>query len=335
MTETRRGGAALSIKSVAGRPIKFVGVGEKMDALEVFYPDRMASRILGMGDVLTLIERAEQALDQKQAEELEKKLRANKFDFEDYLSQMRQMRKMGPIGDILKMIPGLGGAAALKDINIDEKHLAHIEAMILSMTTGERRDPSIINGSRRRRIANGSGRTIQDVNRLLTQFEQMKKMMRGPDQHAARRDAVTGRNGRQARGQQQKCRQQEQEKTAVQFQAAVWTPITYYTQANRPRKEQLCPSKSVCAAWAQRSVRFTGLSSPTAAVPVMAASSRPLGYYNPCVEPAELKIDDTRATYWLGCGAQPTETAEALLKKQGIYEQIAAAKAGTATEAAA
>ena len=174
-----RGGAALSIKSVAGRPIKFVGVGEKMDALEVFYPDRMASRILGMGDVLTLIERAEQAMDHKQAEELEKRLKANKFDFEDYLNQMRQMRKMGPIGDILKMIPGLGGAAALKDLKIDEKHLAHIEAMILSMTAGERRDPAIINGSRRRRIANGSGRTIQDVNRLLTQFEQMKKMMRG------------------------------------------------------------------------------------------------------------------------------------------------------------
>jgi len=174
-----RGGAALSIKSVAGRPIKFVGVGEKMDALEVFHPDRMASRILGMGDVLTLIERAEGALDQKKALEFEKKLRANKFDFEDYLEQMRQMRKMGPLDQILKMIPGLGGAGALKDVAIDESHLAHIEAMILSMTAQERREPGLINGSRRRRIATGSGRTIQDVNRLLTQFEQMKKMMRG------------------------------------------------------------------------------------------------------------------------------------------------------------
>ncbi len=173
-----RGGAALSIKSVAGRPIKFVGVGEKMEALEVFHPDRMASRILGMGDVLTLIERAEGALDQKKAAELEKRLRANKFDFEDYLEQMRQMRKMGPLGDILKMIPGLGGSA-LKDINIDEGHLARIEGMILSMTPGERRNPALINGSRRRRIAGGSGRTIQEVNGLLTQFEQMKKMMRG------------------------------------------------------------------------------------------------------------------------------------------------------------
>ncbi len=174
-----RGGAALSIKSVVGRPIKFVGVGEKMDALEVFHPDRLASRILGMGDVLTLIERAEGALDQKKALEFEKKLRANKFDFEDYLDQMRQMRKMGPLDQILKMIPGLGGAGALKDLQIDESHLGRIEAMILSMTPHERREPGLINGSRRRRIALGSGTTIQDVNRLLTQFEQMKKMMRG------------------------------------------------------------------------------------------------------------------------------------------------------------
>ena len=174
-----RGGAALSIKGVTGLPIKYVGVGEKMDALEIFYPDRMASRILGMGDVLTLIERAEEAIDQKKAAELEKKFRANKFDFEDYLDQMRQMRKMGPLEQILKLIPGLGGAEALKDIHIDESHLAQIEGMILSMTPGERRDPSIINGSRRRRIALGSGCTVQDVNRLLTQFEQMKKMMRG------------------------------------------------------------------------------------------------------------------------------------------------------------
>ncbi len=173
-----RGGAALSIKSVVGRPIKFVGVGEKMDALEVFHPDRLASRILGMGDVLTLIERAEGALDQKKALEFEKKLRANKFDFEDYLEQMRQMKKMGPLDQILKMIPGLGGGA-LKDLSIDESHLGRIEAMILSMTPHERREPGLINGSRRRRIANGSGTTIQDVNRLLTQFDQMKKMMRG------------------------------------------------------------------------------------------------------------------------------------------------------------
>jgi signal recognition particle subunit SRP54 len=174
-----RGGAALSIKSVAGKPIKFVGVGEKMDALEIFYPDRMASRILGMGDVLTLIEKAEAALDQKKAMELEKKLRQNKFDFEDYLDQMRQMRKLGPLDQILGMIPGLGGnASKLQGLDINEKQLAHVEAIICSMTPAERREPGIINGSRRRRIAAGSGRSIQEVNRLLTQFEQMKTMMR-------------------------------------------------------------------------------------------------------------------------------------------------------------
>lgn len=174
-----RGGAALSIKSVAGKPIKFVGVGEKMDALEIFYPDRMASRILGMGDVLTLIEKAEAALDQKKAMELEKKLRQNKFDFEDYLDQMRQMRKLGPLDQILGMIPGLGGnAAKLQGLDINEKQLAHVEAIICSMTVAERREPGLINGSRRRRIAAGSGRSIQEVNRLLTQFDQMKTMMR-------------------------------------------------------------------------------------------------------------------------------------------------------------
>jgi len=174
-----RGGAALSIKSVAGKPIKFVGVGEKMDALEIFYPDRMASRILGMGDVLTLIEKAEAALDQKKAAEFEKKLRQNKFDFEDYLDQMRQMRKLGPLDQILGMIPGLGGSASkLQGLDINEKQLAHVEAIICSMTVAERREPGLINGSRRRRIAAGSGRSIQEVNRLLTQFDQMKTMMR-------------------------------------------------------------------------------------------------------------------------------------------------------------
>lgn len=171
-----RGGAALSIKSVVGKPIKFIGVGEKMDALEVYYPDRMASRILGMGDVLSLIERAEAALDQKDALEMEKKLRANKFDFEDYLNMMRQTRKIGPLDQILGMIPGM---SQMKGLSIDEKQLGHIEAMICSMTTEERREPGMINGSRRRRIASGSGTTIQDVNRLLTMFDQMRRMMRG------------------------------------------------------------------------------------------------------------------------------------------------------------
>lgn len=175
-----RGGAALSIKSITGKPIKFVGVGEKMEALEVFHPDRMASRILGMGDVLTLIEKAEAALDEKKALEFEKKLRQNKFDFDDYLDQMRQMRKMGPLDQILGMIPGLGGnLGKMPGLEINEKQLAHVEAIICSMTAHERREPGIINGSRRRRIASGSGTSIQEVNKLLTQFDQMRKMMRG------------------------------------------------------------------------------------------------------------------------------------------------------------
>lgn len=175
-----RGGAALSIKSISGKPIKFVGIGEKIDALEVFYPDRMASRILGMGDVLTLIEKAESALDEKKALEFEKKLKANKFDFDDYLDQMRQIRKMGPLDQILGMLPGFGGSAAkLQGVDVNEKQLSRVEAIICSMTPQERHEPSIINGSRRRRIAAGSGTNIQEVNRLLSQYEQMKKVMRG------------------------------------------------------------------------------------------------------------------------------------------------------------
>lgn len=174
-----RGGAAISIRSVVGKPIKFVGTGEKLDALEAFHPDRMASRILGMGDVLTLIEKAEAALDEKKAMEMEKKLRAGKFDFEDYLDQIQQMRRLGPLDQILKMIPGMGGNAALKNVDIDEKQIAHIEAIIRSMTREERRDPTVLNGSRRKRIALGSGRTVQEVNRLLNQYEQMRQMMRG------------------------------------------------------------------------------------------------------------------------------------------------------------
>lgn len=173
-----RGGAALSIKAVTGKPIKFAGVGEKMDALEEFHPERMASRILGMGDVLSLIEKAEAAMDQKTAEELERKLRENKFDFNDYLEQLQQMRKMGPLDQLINMIPGMN-AKQLAGVEIDESQLSRVEAIIRSMTNDERRRPEIVNGSRRRRIAAGSGTSVQEVNRLINQFEQMRKMMRG------------------------------------------------------------------------------------------------------------------------------------------------------------
>ncbi|MBQ2794272.1 MAG: signal recognition particle protein [Clostridia bacterium] len=170
-----RGGAALSIKYITGKPIKFVGTGEKLDALELFHPDRMASRILGMGDVLSLIEKAEEAYDRKNAEELERKMREQTFTLEDFLEQLHQLKKMGNLDQLISMIPGAG---SLKDVQVDEKQMVRIEAIILSMTKKERTYPEIINGSRRKRIANGSGTSVEDVNKLLKQFEQMKKMMK-------------------------------------------------------------------------------------------------------------------------------------------------------------
>lgn len=173
-----RGGAALSAKAVTGKPIKFVGTSEKMDGIEPFHPDRMASRILGMGDVLSLVEKAGQAFDEEQAVEMERKLRENRFDLSDYLVQLQQMRKMGPLDQLLGMIPGLGNVKQLKDVKIDEKEFGRVEAIISSMTIEERGDPSILNGGRRRRIANGSGTSVQDVNRVVSQFNEMKKMVR-------------------------------------------------------------------------------------------------------------------------------------------------------------
>ncbi|WP_130806907.1 signal recognition particle protein [Senegalia massiliensis] len=172
-----RGGAALSIRAVTGKPLKFVGMGEKLDDLEPFHPDRMASRILGMGDVLSLIEKAQANIDQKKAMELESKLRNQQFTFDDFLDQLEQMKNMGPLSQILEMIPGMN-KKQMKNLNVDDKELVKIEAIIKSMTKNERTDPSIINGSRRKRIANGSGTNIQDVNRLLKQFKETRKMMK-------------------------------------------------------------------------------------------------------------------------------------------------------------
>ena len=173
-----RGGAALSIRSVAEKPIKFVGMGEKMDALEPFHPERMASRILGMGDVLTLIEKAQTDVDEAKARELEKKMRTATFTFDDFLEQLSQVKKMGPLDDILKMLPGANKIKGMNNLSIDDKQIAHVEAIIQSMTRKEKEQPEIINASRRKRIARGSGRPIQEVNRLLKQFEEMKKMMK-------------------------------------------------------------------------------------------------------------------------------------------------------------
>ncbi|MGE5589561.1 MAG: signal recognition particle protein [Bacillota bacterium] len=173
-----RGGAALSVRAVTGRPIKFVGTGEKLDALEPFHPDRMASRILGMGDVLSLIEKAQAQFDEKQAMEMSQKMRKADFTLDDFLQQLRQVRQMGPLDQLLGMLPGMGQLKQLKNVKVDEKELVHVEAIIQSMTAQERRSPDIINGSRRKRIARGSGTTVQEVNRLLRQFEESKKMMK-------------------------------------------------------------------------------------------------------------------------------------------------------------
>ncbi|MBR4014735.1 MAG: signal recognition particle protein [Anaerotignum sp.] len=175
-----RGGAALSVRSVTNKPIKYIGMGEKMEDLEPFYPDRMASRILGMGDVLSLIDKVQQNIDEQEALEMEKKLRSNDFTLEDFLTQMQQIKKMGPLKDLMSMLPGMGNFdlnAALQGVD-PAKEMAKTEAIIQSMTKAERANPSILNGPRKKRIANGCGRSIADVNRLLKQFEEMKKMMK-------------------------------------------------------------------------------------------------------------------------------------------------------------
>lgn len=173
-----RGGAALSARAVTGCPIKFVGVGEKLDALEPFHPERMASRILGMGDVLTLIERAQKSIDTQSAMKIEERLRAHDFNLEDFMEQLEQVQKMGPLDQILGMLPGVGGMKKLQGLAVDDKQLERIKAIITSMTPGERRHPNIIDANRRRRIARGSGTRVQDVNRLLKQFEQSKRLLR-------------------------------------------------------------------------------------------------------------------------------------------------------------
>ncbi|KKI92579.1 signal recognition particle [Bacillus sp. SA1-12] len=173
-----RGGAALSIRSVTDTPIKFVGLGEKLDALEAFHPERMASRILGMGDVLTLIEKAQTNVDAEKAKELEQKMRTMSFTFDDFLEQLGQVRNMGPLEDLIGMLPGANKMKGLKNLQVDEKQISHVEAIIKSMTAQEKINPEIMNASRKKRIAKGSGTSVQEVNRLLKQFDDMKKMMK-------------------------------------------------------------------------------------------------------------------------------------------------------------
>lgn len=189
-----RGGAALSIKYTVGKPIKFTSQGEKLDTLDIFYPERMATRILGMGDIVSLVEKAQEAIDEKEAERLQKKIKKNQFDFDDFLSQLAQIKKMGNIKTLLGMIPGLG--KAVKDLDIDNDSFKHIEAMIRSMTPTERANPDLLNGSRKIRIAEGSGRTLLEVNQFIRQFEQMKKMMHAMTQGGMMGGAPGGGMGR-------------------------------------------------------------------------------------------------------------------------------------------
>ena len=191
-----RGGAALSISAVTGLPVKFLGTGEKTDALEVFHPDRLAGRILGMGDILTLVERAQETFDANQAANLEEKLRKNSFTLEDMLEQLQQVQKMGPIGQIMGMIPGMGGMANEAQAAVDRGDLKRTEAIIRAMTPIERRDPTVLNGSRRRRIATGSGTTLPDVNRLVKQFTEMQKLMKQLSGAGGRRAALGALSGR-------------------------------------------------------------------------------------------------------------------------------------------
>lgn len=185
-----RGGAALTIKAVVDKPIKFISTGEKMDAIDLFHPDRMAQRILGMGDVISLVEKAQETFDREEAERINKKIRKNQFGFADFLSQIEQIKKMGNIKDLMGMIPGVG--KAIKDLDIDDDSFKPIEAIIKSMTPAERDNPDLINGSRRQRIAKGSGTTIQEVNNLMKQFEQMRKMMKSMNKMGGARQALSG-----------------------------------------------------------------------------------------------------------------------------------------------
>ena len=188
-----RGGAALTIKSVVNKPIKFIGTGEKMEALDVFHPDRMADRILGMGDVVSLVERAQEQFDEQEARKMSKKIATDSFGFDDFMNQIQQIKKMGNMKDLMGMIPGMG--KAIKDIDIDDDAFKHIEAMINSMTLNERQQPDIINGSRRKRIAMGSGRSVQDVNNLLKQFGDMRKMMKMMQSGGGRRGMMNMMRG--------------------------------------------------------------------------------------------------------------------------------------------
>ncbi len=292
-----RGGAALSVKAVTGKPILFASTGEKLGDFERFHPDRMAQRILGMGDVLSFIEKAEQQVDQDEAKELERKLRKNQFTLEDFLDQLKKIRKMGPLTSLLGMIPGLAGHQ-LSKMNVDEKELDRVEAIVLSMTAYERRHPELIKGSRRLRIAKGSGTTVQQVNQLVKQFDQMRKMMRGIQQGKMPDMGQLMRADRRGR------------------------------HPHRPAPDNQRDLSLSCRADMAVSMRLTrvgGKKDPQWRVVVADRRSprdgrfiETLGRYNPQTEPSTIVLNEERILHWLSKGAQPSEPVQKLLKTQGI-----------------
>ena len=311
-----RGGAALSVKAVTGMPILYASTGEKLDAFERFHPDRMAQRILGMGDVLTFVEKAQREVDQDQAAEMERKLRKAEFSFDDFLDQLQTVRRMGPIGNLIGMLPGAG--AQLRGMKVDERELDRVEAIVLSMTPEERRRPDLIKGSRRLRIAKGSGTTVQAVNQLVKQFEQMRKLMKSmsrgkmPDIGALMRQAVRRRR-----------------RAACSSGFAV--PSTASPGPWQPRRAgRLGALPSVAAMSVRiRLTRIGGRKDPVWRV-VVADQRSPrdgrvietIGHYNAQTEPSSVDVDLDRARAWLARGAQPTSQVRHLLR---IAEKQAAA----------
>ena len=272
-----RGGAALSVKAVTGKPILYASTGEKLGDFERFHPDRMAQRILGMGDVMTLVEKAERQMDESKAQELEKKIRKETFTLDDFLEQMQQVRNMGPLGSLLKMMPGVGNQ--LGSLNVDEKELDRLEAIIRSMTPEERANPKIINGSRRRRIARGSGTSVQAVSQLVKQFGQMKKVMK---------QVPSGKMP-----------------SLQQLAGGLANPLPA-SMSVRVRLTRVGSKKNpiwrvvVSDQRSPRDGRFI----------------ETIGHYNPQTEPSTILIDEERLQYWIARGAQPTNTVKQLARAQ-------------------
>ncbi len=293
-----RGGAALSVKAVTGKPIKLVSVGERPDQLEYFHPDRMASRILGMGDVLTLVEKAEAAVEADEAEEMEKRLMAGEFTFDDFLRSQKMLERMGPIQGVLKLIPGLGSQLEGLD-QVDERQLARVEGMILSMTPQERRFPHVIDGSRRKRIASGSGATVQQVNQLLEGRKQMAKMMKqlGKGKMPALPGQSKGRMGRRARRRRRRRPSARRGRDHGGNRLAVKLRLTRVGSKKNPVYRIVAADSR-----SPRDGKFIEI----------------VGRYNPQTDPSTIELDEERIRDWIAKGAQPSSTVQRLLKAKGV-----------------